>query len=114
MTKTPEVLNVLQRAGQLSGTYENIVLTEVNDHVVRLSMMTEPYFWHLHPDSDELFVCIEGTLVLEVDQERIELSAGDTFTVPKGVKHRTAPLGARSVNLTVERVGTTTIRSDGF
>ena len=100
----------MRTAKELSGNYQNIVLAEINDHVVRISQMTEPYFWHLHPDSDETFVGLEGTVVLDLEDQRVELSAGQMFTVPKGVKHRTAPVGARSVNLTIERADMTTVR----
>ena len=40
--------------------YENHVLANVNDHVVRISVMTHTYHWHLHPNSDETFLVIEG------------------------------------------------------
>lgn len=74
--------------------------------------MTEPYFWHVHPNSDELFLGLEGTVALQLDNRRIELSAGQMFTVLRGVKHRTAPVGAFSVNLTIELASMTTIGVD--
>jgi mannose-6-phosphate isomerase-like protein (cupin superfamily) len=74
--------------------------------------MTEPYFWHLHPDSDETFLGIEGVLILELENQRMELRPGQIFTVPKGVKHRTSPAGSHSINLTLERVGTETVRTN--
>lgn len=113
MIEGSELMNLLRRSSELSGRYENVVIAALNDHVVRLALMTEPYFWHFHPDSDELFIGVEGTLLLEVEDQQIELHVGDTFTVPQGVKHRTAPIGERSVNLTIERAQITTIRSDG-
>ena len=36
--------------------YENHVIARVNDHVVRIGVMTEDYLWHCHPDSDETFL----------------------------------------------------------
>lgn len=47
-------------AGSIRGDYENRIVAELNDHVVRLSVMTAPYFWHLHPNSDETFLVLEG------------------------------------------------------
>jgi mannose-6-phosphate isomerase-like protein (cupin superfamily) len=105
-------MNLMQKAKELSGSYENVVLAKTNDHVVRISLMTEPYFWHLHPNSDETFLGLEGTVILEFDDQRVELMPGQLFTVPAGVKHRTAPAGARSVNLTIERADIITVRVD--
>ena len=110
MSDPNHLVNLLHEAQELSGKYENFVLSQVNDHVIRISLMTEPYFWHRHPNSDETFLGIEGVVILELEDQRIELGPGDTFTVPKGVKHRTSPAGARSVNLTIERADAITER----
>jgi mannose-6-phosphate isomerase-like protein (cupin superfamily) len=95
-------------AGTQQG-YSNRVLTSVNDHDVHLSVMDAPYFWHLHPDSDETFYVVEGALAVDFDDGSVDLHAGQLLTVPAGVRHRTRPLGARSVNLTVEKTRATTV-----
>lgn len=107
-----ERMDVGLKAQELSGSYENVVLSRTNDHVVRISRMTEPYFWHLHPDSDETFLGIEGVLTLELEHQRIEVGPGQMITVPKGTKHRTSPASAYSVNLTFERANIETVRTD--
>jgi mannose-6-phosphate isomerase-like protein (cupin superfamily) len=112
MSDGASVIDLMQKVKELSGKYENSVLSVVNDHVIRISLMTEPYFWHLHPNSDETFIGVEGTVILELDDQRIELGPGQIFTVPKGVKHRTAPAGSRSVNLTIERANIVTMREE--
>jgi mannose-6-phosphate isomerase-like protein (cupin superfamily) len=113
MNNPSKVLDLMRKAKELSGDYENVVMAEINDHVVRISLMTEAYFQHFHPNSDESFLVLEGILILEIDAQRIELRSGQMFTVPRGVKHRTAPAGARSVNLTIERADIETVRVDG-
>lgn len=92
--------------------YSNSVLTSVNDHDVHLSIMQAPYFWHLHPDSDETFVVVDGTLAVDVDDGTVNLQRGQLLTVRAGMRHRTRPVTARSVNLAVERTGATTVRCD--
>jgi len=82
--------------------YFNQVLTGVNNQVVRVSVMTHPYFWHLHPNSDETFLVIEGSIFIDLEDKTIELLPGQLFTIPRNVKHRTRPAGDRSVNLTIE------------
>ncbi|MFD0749255.1 hypothetical protein ACFQZS_03820 [Mucilaginibacter calamicampi] len=42
-------------AAAIEEKYCNTVISELNDHVVRKGIMTEPYPWHYHPDSDETF-----------------------------------------------------------
>jgi mannose-6-phosphate isomerase-like protein (cupin superfamily) len=98
-----QMIDLMQGAKALSGEYENVILSEVNDHVVRMSRMEKAYFWHFHPNSDEMFVGVDGVLVLELENQRIELGPGQVFTVARGVRHRTLPAGGFSVNLTFER-----------
>jgi mannose-6-phosphate isomerase-like protein (cupin superfamily) len=71
--------------------------------------MDAPYQWHFHPNSDETFVAVEGTLVIEFEEGAVELRAGQLLTVPAGKPHCTRPGGARSVNLTFERKDAQTV-----
>lgn len=88
--------------------YENHSIATVNDHEVRISTMTEAYPWHCHPDSDESFLALEGGLFLDFDDRTVELLPGHMITINRGVRHRTRPIGPRSVNLTFERAGAST------
>jgi mannose-6-phosphate isomerase-like protein (cupin superfamily) len=97
----PKVISI-DAEGSSRGAYDNHPVTNVNDHVVRISVMTEPYHWHRHPNSDETFLMIEGTLRIEFEAGSIDLIPGQLVTVPCGVRHRTLPIGGRSVNLTIE------------
>ena len=72
--------------------------------------MTEPFYWHRHPNSDETFIVIDGAVLLETAAGAFKLSAGQIATVKAGEPHRTSPVGARSVNITVERADMTTER----
>ncbi len=86
-----------------AATYNNHPVATINDHEVRISIMTEAYHWHRHPDSDEMFLSLEGGLFIDFDDRTIKLQPGHIITVPRGVRHRTRPIGQRSVNLTFER-----------
>ncbi len=110
-TQNLTVINIAQLA--LTNTaYTNIPLALVNNHVVRMSVMTEAYFWHFHPDSDETFLIIEGSVFIDLEDGTIELFPNQLFTIPKNVKHRTRPNGSRSVNLTFESADMTTVKVD--
>ena len=91
-----------------SKSYDNHPVANINDHVVRISTMTQPYHWHSHPNSDETFLVIEGGLVIEFEHGEIQLTQGQMTTIPRGLRHRTYPVGGRSVNLTFEAANTET------
>lgn len=98
----------LARESATAKSYDNHPIAQVNDHEVRISTMTEPYPWHCHPDSDESFLALEGGLSIDFDDRTVVLKPGQMITVNRGVRHRTRPIGTRSVNLTFERAGAQT------
>jgi len=104
------LIDLARAAAAASGSYANFVLTRVDDHVVRMSVMTEPFYWHRHPDSDETFLVLEGKVLLQTAHDRVELRPGQLYTVPAGVAHVTSPITACSVNITVEKTGMSTER----
>ena len=95
--------NPLRESGSITESYHNCQVAAANDHEIRMSVMTSGFEWHRHPTSDEIFFVIEGELMVELEDGEVVLREGDLFRVPKGVVHRTRPVGPRSVNLTFER-----------
>ena len=68
----------------------NQTLTTVNDAVVRLGVIHGDFHWHKHDDTDEFFLVLEGTLLLDFeDRETVTLTPHQGYTVPRGVVHRT-------------------------
>ncbi len=101
----PSPVEPLAISAAITGPYDNRPIATVNDHEIRMSVMTSGYGWHRHPDSDETFAVLEGTLVIEFEAGEVVLKPGQLLTVPRGMLHRTRPGGGRSVNLTFERAG---------
>jgi mannose-6-phosphate isomerase-like protein (cupin superfamily) len=104
----PEVIT-LKAESSTQFAYDNHPIAINNDHVVRIATMTEPYHWHFHPNSDETFLVIEGRLAIEFEDGTVELHPGQLLTIPRGVRHRTRPIDARSVKLTFERSNSETV-----
>ncbi len=104
MTHQHQSLTVIDFSKETTGkeVYTNLPVALVNDHVVRLSVMTEPYFWHYHPNSDESFLVLEGSVIIDLENRTVELFPNQLFTIPKNILHCTRPGGNRSVNLTFE------------
>jgi mannose-6-phosphate isomerase-like protein (cupin superfamily) len=95
-------VNLEREAMAVTEAYRNWVVAGVNDHCVRLAVMTGEYRWHHHPRSDECFLALQGALEIDLaDGRTINLRPGELFTIPAGVRHRTRARG-RSVNLCFE------------
>jgi mannose-6-phosphate isomerase-like protein (cupin superfamily) len=109
MTGTLPDIVTLGSESATDASYDNHPIAKINDHVVRISVMTQPYYWHFHPNSDETFLTVEGRLKIEFENGARELGPGQLLTVPRGLRHRTSPVGARSVNLVFEAANAETV-----
>ena len=99
------VVDVRAEQAAVTESYRNQVLLDVNADCLRLSVFEGEYRWHQHPDSDEMFLVVEGTLQIDIlDGERLELTPWQSAVIPAGTVHRTRAIG-RTVNLTYEKRG---------
>jgi mannose-6-phosphate isomerase-like protein (cupin superfamily) len=66
------------------------IIGELNDHYIKVAKIKgDEVPWHNHENSDELFYVVEGSLLMEIeDQPGLTMKKGDLFVVKKGVNHR--------------------------
>ena len=63
------------------------IVARVDDYHVKLVKVKGEFVWHAHDDQDEMFLVLEGNIVIRMRDGDVSLSAGDLFVVPKGVEH---------------------------
>ena len=60
-----------------------------NGHDVMVAKLRGDYHWHVHPDSDDFFLVLQGNLEIDLeDGTTVALAPGQLYVVPKGVRHR--------------------------
>jgi len=107
-----EVVDLAEESAAVTEPYRNMVISQVNDSCLRLSVFEEAYRWHCHPTSDELFVVVSGCLAIDLEGGReIRLQPWQCVTIPAGVRHRTRALG-RTTNLCFEKLSAETVFYD--
>ena len=62
------------------------VLNDAYD--VRLAHTSGEFPRHTHPDTDELFLVLHGSLTLRLDDGDVQLGPGQLYVVPRGVAHQ--------------------------
>jgi mannose-6-phosphate isomerase-like protein (cupin superfamily) len=81
------------------------VIAEVDDHYVKVAKVKGTLAWHAHDEEDELFFILKGSLTIEMEAGAVELSAGQAFVVPRGVRHN--PVAAEECHIMlIERKST--------
>ena len=80
-------INLEDKLSKFSEHWSPKVIAEMNDYQFKLVRIEGEFVWHDHPDTDEVFIVIEGTMKIEFEDRTIELSEGEMLVVPKGVRH---------------------------
>lgn len=60
----------------------------LNDYDVRLAKMKGEFPRHSHPETDEVFLVLTGSLTLRMDSGDVTLGPGQLYVVPRGVAHQ--------------------------
>ncbi len=87
--KSLEVIDEKALADACEFTWYNQTLCKVNDSVVRLGVVQGEYHWHKHDEDEEFFYVVDGKLLIDIEDRKVELSPRQGFVIPKGVMHRT-------------------------
>jgi mannose-6-phosphate isomerase-like protein (cupin superfamily) len=81
-------INFLEKFSKFQETYSPRVVAEMNDYQFKLVRVEGEFVWHDHPDTDEVFIVIEGDLNIEFRDGIVHLKTGEMFVIPKGTEHR--------------------------
>lgn len=113
MSDEPNVPISLDKAlASFDALWSPRIATRVNDYDVRVAKVEGEHVWHVHEDTDEFFLVLEGELQISLrepaGERTVVLPKGAVFTVPRGTEHKPyAP--ARAAILMFEPTGTSTV-----
>ena len=74
-------------AAALTEHWSPRVVAELDDSFVKVAKVKGSLSWHSHDNEDELFYILSGSLRIEMEDRTVELSRGEAFVVPKGLRH---------------------------
>ncbi|MBI3792344.1 MAG: cupin domain-containing protein [Gemmatimonadetes bacterium] len=83
----PAVVTPADVAASLTELWSPRVVAEVDDAYVKVARVHGTFTWHAHPDEDELFLVLRGTLEIELEGGAVTLGPGQLVVIPKGTRH---------------------------
>jgi mannose-6-phosphate isomerase-like protein (cupin superfamily) len=81
------------------------IIAQMNDVHFKLAEIQGEFVWHSHPETDEVFIVLQGAFTMQLRDRNLHLQAGEMCVVPKGVEHRPAAAEECAI-LLVEPAGT--------
>ncbi len=84
------MINVNDYASSLKEYFSPKIIGEVNDVYIKVARICgEKIPWHAHSGEDEMFLILEGELLLEEDgKDALHMKEGDMHIVKRAIKHR--------------------------
>jgi mannose-6-phosphate isomerase-like protein (cupin superfamily) len=104
MTQAKDRINLKEKLALFDELWTPKLVAKVNDTDIRLSKIQGEFVWHHHDNTDELFLVLEGELLLQLRDRDVRVRKGEMFVVPRGVEHK--PVAEEQAHLmTIELEG---------
>ena len=115
---TTEPLSLAGALARFDEVWSPRIVTRVNDYDVRVAHARGEHVWHVHDDTDEFFLVVDGSFDIALrdgsGRERtVHLAAGDVFVVPRGTEHRPSSTGGSILMFEPTGTSTTGDRHEG-
>ncbi|MFF7641604.1 cupin domain-containing protein [Streptomyces canus] len=109
---TTEAVSLPAALASFTEQWSPRIVAAVNDYDVRVTHVEGEHLWHVHDDTDEFFLVLEGELHISLrepaGERTVVLPRLSVFTVPRGVEHKPyAPVPTDI--LLLEPTGTSTV-----
>jgi mannose-6-phosphate isomerase-like protein (cupin superfamily) len=95
---TAKPVNLSTALESFDDVYSPRIVAHVNDYDVRIAHANGEHVWHVHDDTDEFFLVLDGEFHVAMrnsdgHESTVVLREGDTFVVPRGTEHKPSSPG---------------------
>ena len=99
------VINFSEKLDSIREQWAPRIVAQMNDYHFKLAKVKGEFIWHDHPETDEVFIVIKGSFVIQLRDGEVELNEGEMYVVPKGIEHK--PVAEEECHiLLIEPMGT--------
>jgi mannose-6-phosphate isomerase-like protein (cupin superfamily) len=111
-------VNLTEALASFDAVYSPRIVARMNDYDVRIAHTKGEHVWHVHDDTDEFFLVLDGRFDIALrdadgTETTVVLRTGDTFVVPKGTEHKPSSPGGAILMFEPSGTLTTGDRHDG-
>jgi mannose-6-phosphate isomerase-like protein (cupin superfamily) len=111
-------VNLTAALASFQDVYSPRIVARMNDYDVRIAHTLGEHVWHVHENTDEFFLVLDGQFDVAIrnadgTEATVILRQGDTFVVPKGTEHKPSSPGGSILMFEPSGTSTTGDRHDG-
>ncbi len=82
------VINFNKKLNLFKEHWTPMIIAQLNDYQFKLVKVQGEFVWHDHPETDEVFIVLKGSLKIAMENKTIGLNEGELVVIPKGVNHK--------------------------
>ena len=84
------VVNIKDKLSKIDELHKYKRIARMNEVDFKLVRMKREFIWHKHPETDEVFMVIDGSLQIHLRNKTLHLEKGEMVVISKGVEHKPA------------------------
>lgn len=84
----PEPVDLAAVLSTFTQPWSPRTVATLNDYDLRVVKTRGEFTRHSHPDTDEVFLVLAGSLTIRLDDGEVTLGPGQLYVVPRGVQHQ--------------------------
>jgi len=83
-----DIVNISNKFKLITEQWDPKIIAQLNDYHFKIAKIQGEFIWHNHPDTDEVFLVMDGNLIIHLRDRKLELMQGEMCVIPKGVEHK--------------------------
>ncbi|MBN2355257.1 cupin domain-containing protein [candidate division KSB1 bacterium] len=83
-----QVINFNEKLKRFTDLWSPKIIEEMNDYQFKLVKLKGDFTWHTHDNTDEAFIVLDGEMTIEFRNNKVKISTGEMYVVPRGVEHK--------------------------
>ncbi len=85
-----DVVNLTEKFSLIADQWDPRIIAQLNDYHLKIAKIQGEFVWHSHPETDEVFLVVDGDLTIYLRDGKLILKPGELCVIPKGVEHKPA------------------------
>ncbi len=90
-------VNVTSELNKINEFWKPKIIGGLNDHLVKIAKLEGEFLWHKHDNEDEMFMVMDGTLIIKFRDKDVVVEKSEFIIIPKGVDH--LPVASKPVSI---------------
>ena len=80
-------INLAEALATFDEPFRPRIVGTMNELKLMVAKTKGEFVWHTHPDTDDFFLVLKGSLTIQLRDRDVVLGPGEVFVVPRGVEH---------------------------